>query len=329
MKRILYVYNTNPTFVQLDEAILREVYEVRALYVRHRSAGLLAQMWRETRDVDGVVAWFASWHSLPAFLAAKLRGIPTLLITGGYDVANAPEIDYGLRRGGLPKVLSGAAFRLADQALAFSESAYQEALRNTPLTPAKTRVLPLGVPDHPAFAQATPREAIALTVSFLDATAIRRKGVDRFVAAAALLPDVRFVVVGKLNDSAAEQLREAAAPNVHFTGFASDDELADWRTRAAVYVQASAHEGFGLALAESMLARSVPIVSGAGSLREVVDSAGIYLEDRTPQAIATAIDSALHLPMLGEAARDRILREFPLAKRRKGLLQAVESLTRD
>ncbi len=326
MRRVLYVHNTNPTFVQLDLQILRERYDVQPLYVQQRSPALAAQMWQASANVDAVVAWFASWHSLPAFLAAKLRGLPTLLITGGYDVANVPEIAYGLRQGGLPKLLSGAAFRLADHALAFSETAYNEALQNTPLTPATTSILPLGVPDDPAFAQAVPKEHIAFTVSTLDAVAIRRKGIDAFVAAAPLLPDVRFIVVGKLKDAAAEALRNSAAPNVEFTGFLSEAALADLRRRAAVYVQASVHEGFGLAVAESMLGRCVPVVSRAGSLPEVVGQAGFYLDNRSPQAIAAGIQNAIAHPEIGEVARERILREYPLAKRREGLLAAIANL---
>lgn len=326
MTRILYIYNTNPTFVQLDLQILRERYDVQPMYVQQRSPALVAQMWQASANVDAVVAWFASWHSLPAFLAAKVRHVPTLLITGGYDVANVPEIAYGLRQGGMPKVLSGMAFRLADHALAFSQTAYDEALRNTPLTPAKTSILPLGVPDDPAFADPLAKERIAFTVSTLDAVAIRRKGIDAFVAAAPLLPDVRLIVVGKVNDSAARTLRDSAAPNVEFTGFLSDAELADLRRRAAVYVQASVHEGFGLAVAESMLGRCVPVVSRAGSLPEVVGQAGIFLEDRSPQAIAAGIQRAFAHPEIGQAARERILREYPLAKRREGLLAAVEQI---
>ncbi|MCA9915604.1 MAG: hypothetical protein KC496_19755, partial [Anaerolineae bacterium] len=195
MTRILYLYNTNPTFVQLDLQLLQEGYEVQPLYVQSRSPALLWQLWQATAKADAVVAWFASWHSLPAFVAAKLRHVPTLLITGGYDVANVPEIAYGLRQGGLPALLSGAVFRLADHALAFSETAYAETLRNTPLTPEKTSVLALGVPDDRRFADPVPKERIAFTVSTLDAVSIPRKGIDAFVAAAPLLPDVRFLVV--------------------------------------------------------------------------------------------------------------------------------------
>ena len=63
------------------------------------------------------------------------------------------------------------------------------------------------------------------------------------MAAAAELPDVRFVHVGKWLDDAIDELRPRATDNVEFTGWVSDEELHDWYRRAAVYVQVSRHEG--------------------------------------------------------------------------------------
>ena len=88
--------------------------------------------------------------------------------------------------------------------------------------------------------------------------------------AAAELPDVRFVFVGKWHDDAIEVLRELAGDNVEFTGWVSDEELHDLYRRASVYVQASRHEGFGLAVAEAMLAGCVPVVMNVTAMPEVV-----------------------------------------------------------
>ena len=50
---------------------------------------------------DLVFAWFASWHTFfPVTLAWLLRK-PSVLIIGGFDTANMPDIGYGHQRGGL------------------------------------------------------------------------------------------------------------------------------------------------------------------------------------------------------------------------------------
>lgn len=327
MTRILFVYNVHTPFVALDEQILRERYTVQAVYIRKRTPRLFLDAWRDTHHTDLIVAWFASWHSLAPFMVGKMRNIPRLLIAGGYDVANMPEIHYGLRRGGISKWMSGAVFRLANRVLPFSDYAYAETLQNTPTPAHKVQRVHLGVPDVPMFSQKTPKEAIVFTVSTIDRVSIVRKGLLKFVQTAALLPDVPFIMVGKARDDAIDDLKRIATPNVQFTGYLSDDNLNALRHKAKIYVQASEHEGFGLAMAEAMLARCVVIATRVGSLPEVMGNAGIFLADDAPQTIATAIQSALSAQDgVGDEARERILTQFPLHNRAQALYEMVEHL---
>jgi glycosyltransferase involved in cell wall biosynthesis len=155
----------------------------------------------------------------------------------------------------------------------------------------------------------------------VDRANLGRKGLRPFVAAAALLPDVGFELIGKhADDGAAEELRREAGENVTLTGWVSDDELHAAYLRAAVYVQASAHEGFGVSVAEAMLAGCVPVATRVGALPEVVGEAGILIDDAQPDTIARAITEALALgPEAGAAARTRVLDNFPVEARKRGL----------
>jgi glycosyltransferase involved in cell wall biosynthesis len=104
---------------------------------------------------------------------------------------------------------------------------------------------------------------MALSVGVVDRVNLERKGHRPFVGSARHLPDVEFVLAGKWSDDAIAQLRTEAGPNVTFTGYLDDEALDDYFVRAAVYVQPSQHEGFGLSVAEAMLARCVPVVTAA------------------------------------------------------------------
>jgi len=64
--------------------------------------------------------------------------------------------------------------------------------------------------------------------------------------------------------------------------------LAAYR-RAAVYVQASRHEGFGLAVAEAMLAGCVPVVMDVTAMPEVVGDAGVLIDSQDPGAVAEGV----------------------------------------
>lgn len=330
-KRILYICNLQNTFTDIDEQILRERYEVHKVYVEKKNLKFIFQTWSALQKTDVIVAWFASWHSLPAFLMASLLRKPRILITGGYDVANNPEIAYGLRQGGLPYIISDLVFRLTTLALPFSETATNEALKNTPLAQSKIQTLRLGVSDNykdKAFSKKFLNPLI-ITVGGIEAVSIRRKGIREFVLAAKHLPNAEFVVVGKHIDHSIDNLREIASENVTFTGYISDDDLDALLQEAQVYVQASYHEGFGLSVAEAMLAECIPVVSENGSLPEVVGDTGFYIDEISPENIASYIQKALaDNTNLANKARQRILDLFSIEARKQGLHHAIESVFR-
>jgi glycosyltransferase involved in cell wall biosynthesis len=114
---------------------------------------------------------------------------------------------------------------------------------------------------------------------------------------------------------------------VEFTGWLSDDDLHAAYRRAAVYVQASRHEGFGLAVAEAMLAGCVPVVVNATAMPEVVGDAGVLIESQEPTAVADGVRRALATgPDAAARARARILTTFPMENRRDGILRVVDEV---
>jgi glycosyltransferase involved in cell wall biosynthesis len=136
---------------------------------------------------------------------------------------------------------------------------------------------------------------------------------------------VRFTFAGKWLDGSVEELRARAGDNVEFTGWLSDEDLHAAYRRAAVYVQASRHEGFGLAVAEAMLAGCVPVVMNVTAMPEVVGDAGVLIESQEPEAVAEGVRRALDLgPDAARRARERILTAFPMERRHDGILGVVE-----
>jgi glycosyltransferase involved in cell wall biosynthesis len=214
--------------------------------------------------------------------------------------------------------------RLATRLVTHSRYCREELLRTAGFEAA---VLHLGVPDPFGSLPGGERDSAALTVSNVARLSLERKGLRPFVEAAQHAADVEFVLVGDWVDDAVDVLRARAGPNVRLTGRLSDEALDGEYRRAAVYVQASRHEGFGLSLAEAMLAGCIPVVTSAGSLPEVVGDAGVYIDAPDPAQVAAGVRRALELGDAERAAaRDRILTRFPLEARRDGLLEAVRLL---
>jgi len=321
LARVLLAYSRPARFVTIDRDLLAERHDVRE-YAQPGPLPRPFAAWRAVSRADVVVCWFASWHAPAPLLAARLLRRPSILIVGGFDTANLPEIGYGYQQGGVRRILARTSMRLAGRLLTNSEWSREELRRNAGLD---AEVVYHGIPDPFGELPSGPRERMALTVGNVARLSLERKGMRAFVEAAAHLPDVEFVVAGRWADDAADELRDVAGPNVRLTGELADEELADLYAHAAVYVQASRHEGFGMAVAEAMLAGCVPVVTSAGALPEVVGGAGVVVASPDPALIAAGVREALALGDEARAqARGRVLEWFPLEVRRRGLLRLVD-----
>lgn len=329
--RVLVVLPYAPaTFMRADVEILQRHFRVdvvvhdagkRALLRR-----ILATLARDRPDV--VLLWFAvPSYALPVTVAARASGAAVALVTGGYDVAWLPEIGYGAMRFRLFRLALRPTLALTDLTLPFSRSAAAETVRRA--RPRRWRVLYPGV-DTAFFSpdEDDAREPLALTVSPVGAASIPQKGLATFVEAARLAPTLRFVVVGRLLDAAAERLRAAAPANVEFVDrFVTPEELRDLYRLASCYVQASAHEGFGLAVAEAMACGAVPVVTELFSLPEVTGGLGEYVSLGDPAAVAAAAVRSLRAtPRDRELLRRRVASQYPLERRERELVVAVRAL---
>jgi glycosyltransferase involved in cell wall biosynthesis len=323
--RILFVHSERRRFVAIDLDLLSEDFDVQEWHQRTRFVNLF-KLAQGVLSSDIVFGWFASWHTLlPAILAHRFNR-PSVFVIGGYDTANMPEIAYGSQRGGIRRWVARKVIRSASRLVTNSQSIRLEAIKNAGATAERIDVIYHGIKSYERDCKTTKR-SLVVTVGNVDYPNLQRKGLEPFVRAAAALPDIQFAVIGKWLDRSIDKLRLIAPPNVRFTGVVGDEELARYYREAAVYVQASSHEGFGLSLAEAMLAECVPVVTSISSLREVVGDAGIYVESVTPEVLSGAIHRALSLPPeYGKRARERIVQEFPLEKRKRMLSDLIKSL---
>jgi glycosyltransferase involved in cell wall biosynthesis len=323
--RVLYAISRRNTFTRIDREALAERHDVVDYYqpaFRPRPA----ELWRAVGECDVVVGWFASWHTALALRFASARGKPSVLIFGGFDTAAMPEIGYGSQRGGVRRRLVSSTAHRATRLITNSNYSLTEIERNVDgVDPARVSVVHHGIPDRFGDLDGRPRRRLALTVGAVYSLNLERKGHRPFVQAARELPDVEFVLAGEWWDHTGERLAADAAANLRVTGRLSDEDLDALFASASVYVQASLHEGFGLSLAEAMLAGAVPVVTSAGALPEVVGETGVTIAEPTAPAVAAGIREALELgPAAGLEARERVRTLFPYEKRRDGILREVD-----
>jgi glycosyltransferase involved in cell wall biosynthesis len=324
MARVLYVHSRRNTFTDIDRAALAERFEVED-YFQPRLRVRPVELVRKLKRADVVFGWFASWHTFAALALARVLRKPSVLVIGGFDTARMPEIGYGAQRPGPRRWMTRRTIAMATRLITNSTYSMREIEANLGLGPDRVIVVHHGIPDrfgdHPERPE---RERMALSVGVVYRANLERKGHRPFVQAASRLPDVEFVLAGRWMDDAAAELRALASLNVTLTGYLDDSALDSLFERAAVYVQASRHEGFGLSVAEAMLARCVPVVTDAGALLEVVGDAGVRVDSPDPDLIADGVRQALELgPDAGERARRRVLESFTYAARRDGICHEV------
>ena len=328
MTRILFVCPSDASFIRVDRELLAERFEVEVWRQPGRFTNLV-RLVRSLRRCELVVGWWASWHTFWPITLAWLARKPSLLIVGGFDTANMPEIGYGYQQGGMRRALSRWVMRRATTLATNSEYSRREIEANIGLGADRVGVIHHGLPDPYGELPADERERLALSVGFVTRDNLAIKGQRAFVVAAAHAPDVRFVLAGPWRDDAVDELRSLAGPNVELTGWLEQSDLDALYRRASVYVQPSHHEGFGIAVAEAMLAGCVPVVTAAGALPEVVGDAGVQISSDEPPEVAEGVRRAFALgPDARARARDRILTQFPLEVRRRGLFDAVQRTLR-
>ncbi len=320
---ILFVHisRSPPSFVQKDIEILSSEFPVQTFYYSSRSDVL--RLASEVARSAIVFCWFAWDQAAWAVRFSRLLAEKSIVIIGGFDVVHMPEIDYGNLLSKRSARRTKYAILKSTRPIAVSESIRRDAVSLTGRP--DIDVVYHGF-DSEKFRPAAEKQDLVLTVGEINESNLQRKGLLTFLKAAELLPDVRFAAVGRVRELPPEHRRLLSLPNVDVPGFVSDEDLLDYMQRAKVYVQVSAHEGFGCSLAEAMLCECIPIVTSRGALPEVVGEAGHYVRFGDVASTAETIANSMDDLDKGREARSRVKREFPLAKRREKLLELVQSL---
>jgi len=186
--------------------------------------------------------------------------------------------------------------------------------------------VPLGF-DPLTYPMSQDKSDLVITVGDITESNMERKGLRSFVSVAHRLPNIEFLMVGGGDASLRSRIQSDAPSNLTLTGHVSDTELIEIYKRAKVYVQASAHEGFGSAVAEAMMAGCIPVVSDRGALPEVIGREGFVVPWGDDAALAEAVRAAAIASTESSArCRKRILSEFPLEARRRAITAAVAEL---
>lgn len=121
---------------------------------------------------------------------------------------------------------------------------------------------------------------------------------DRDSSSSQKLP--KLVIGGKIGWLAEPILAAAAESPVKdeiiFTGFVPNEVKPSLYKNALAAILVGLYEGFGIPALESMLMKTIPIVSNSSSLPEVVGEAGLQVNPHRPEIIAEGLREAYSMP---------------------------------
>jgi len=322
------------TFVQQDALILGEQFDVDMLSLQPLRSPktlwtfiALAARLRKNK-IRAMLLWFSVPHLTPVIvLLGKIFGTKIAAITGGFDVAYVPLIKWEEMGSGWKRTLQRFSLHRVDYVLPFSEFSRKDTLRYAPAE--RTKTLYPGVDCKRFFPSGAKSDLAVTTCNVINQFTIIQKGLSVFAQCASSLPEYQFLIIGQVDktDLAAKKFLESAPPNLTFTErYVSDEQLLSLYRAAKVYVQASAHEGFGIACAEAMACECVAVGTIGTSLPEVIGDAGFLVPYNDIPATIDAIKAAMANTTIGAFARKRIMQNFSPEARALGLLAVMNQI---
>ncbi|MCK5216380.1 MAG: glycosyltransferase family 4 protein [Methanosarcinales archaeon] len=313
-KKICFISYSFSSFIKQDYELLSKHFNI----VRIQPSNIVGVLKLVTNilKTDISYSWFANEWAFISVLTSMIFYKKSVVVAGGYDVADEPEINYGsCAQNRLKQWMTKFALKHASVVLPVSKFTKSETEK---YTSNNIKMIYNGI-DTSQFIPSGIKEDMVLTVG--NKSAAIRKGIDVFVMAAENIPDVLFVVVGMTKDEYIGYIPK----NVTFTGHVTDEELIKYYQQSKVYCQLSFYEAFGMTTAESMGCGCIPVVSDRGGSIEVAGDVGYTVSYGNIKDTTTAIKHALYSTKQNET-RDRIVSNFSIEKRENEIIDLIKKL---
>lgn len=339
------VYDNLATFVRRDIGILETEFEVQTMPVspspKWRLPLVLLQQFFNVLKGRGNVAVYvhqsAGYLSFwPCFLS-RVCGHKNIIIAIGTDSARLPEIGYGHFCKWPLRWFAAYSYRRAHLILpvhrslerssyTYTNVAYpQQGFRafvpglKTPVIEVvngydggKWRVTQKLEDRPPAF----------LTVAVkLGVAAYYRKGIDMILDAARRQPELRFTLVTEFPDLGTIPENVSVLPPM------PQEDLLDVYNAHQYYLQLSMFEGFPNALCEAMQCGCIPIGSDVAGIPDIIGECGYILKHKSAPELDVLLEQAQANGLPGTVRpEERIATTYPLERRQRELLQAINEL---
>lgn len=332
MKRILFLRNVNASWAVRDRDILKEAHTVYDSFVTksfYLNPSWIINLFRS----DVIFCWFASLSFFPLVFLGKIVGKRIIIVSGGFDAAYAPVVNYGaFTKSKANQWLRRKLFSMADKVLCVSNANMLETIVNAKVPSKKCEVIYHGFEPSIPLEQIKPwneRKNQIVMISQGTHDTFYLKGLDQFFKLAAELPDYDFILMGRVSEDFIDFLKRFGPKNLKCTGFIkfNSSEFCDILNNSKYILQLSYYESFGCSVIDGAIAGCFPIAYSQFALSELIKFEGKIFQynsiDRLKNFILnhnpeTYIDT-------GKLSK-KYLTFFSLEKRNRALTQAIKSI---
>ena len=319
--------NVNASWAVRDVQILKEKHIVTDCFINKRFYLNLKWIF-QTLQSDIIFLWFASLSFYPVLLLAKFSGKKIILVSGGFDAAYAPTINYGaFTKNSINRWFRKKIFSLADRILCVSKSNLAETIINAEADIKKCEVV------YHGFEQSIPQEDMKpwdtrknqiLMISESVKNTFYRKGIDQFLKLSHSLPGYDFILMGRMDPCIQEYLKRHSPSNIKTTGYITfnSKEFCSIMNDSKYILQLSYYESFGCSVLDGAIAGCYPIVYDQFALPELITHEGKTFPFGSIHAIKQFIEG--HETFNNLENSQHVLNKFSYQTRRDQLLKNIE-----
>lgn len=345
-QKALYVFIGKSSFVEKDSITLAEHFHLKTFNFEfgekwklpfqfiHQFFFLLFNIW----SAKVCFIQLSGFHSLLPTIFFKLPGKKSVIIASGTDCHSFPSIGYGNYQRPMLAWATRSSFQLCSLILPKHQS-----LWHTKYTYDDHDFPEQGIAyfnkgiNKPYFCiengfdgNLFKRSADAKSNSFITVSGLlyrksqqQLKGIDLIIGVARHFSEYSFTIVG-----GEEKYFNDLPSNINLIPATSNDKLPLILSKHQYYFQLSMAEGFPNALCEAMLCECIPIGSDVFSIPEIIGDTGFILKKRSLESLIELISG---LPTLaksknGVSARNKILQNFTIEKRKEKLKAVIDKL---
>ena len=326
MRRILFCRNTKASWALNDLKILSVRHKVTDFFLHNRNFNFFNEI-KFVFKSEIVFLWFGSMRFFPLFLFALLLKRKIIIVAGGFDVVNLPEINYGGLRGGLTTRLRKLMFNKATRIISVSKSNQMELQVNGGIHMSKSKLIYHGFEDpNLTLTEWSKRPKRVATVGAIKTETLTRKGLLDFAYLSTMMPDWDFFLIGSADAAAMQCIEKIVGANFKITGFLSQQDFDEILMSSRFYLQLSAHEGFGCSIVDAAIRGCWPIVYDKFAMPEVVEGCGSVVDNSLEMVAEEIREKWTNGNISADKLNKHYLGKFPMELRRQELLSLIDGL---